>query len=54
MNILSNCKKYFETEEVWDDFLKGFRDVVFTKTEEEFEDALEEWKEAFHWNNGER
>lgn len=54
MNVSSNCKKYFETEEVWEDFLKGFRNVVFTKTEEEFEDALEEWKGAFHWNNGER
>lgn len=54
MNVVSNCKKYFETEEVWEDFIKGFRDVVFAKTEEEFEDILEEWKESFHWNNGER
>ncbi|RKF84295.1 hypothetical protein GcM1_123005 [Golovinomyces cichoracearum] len=54
MNVSSNCKKYFETEEVWEDFLKVFRNVLYTKTEEEFEDALEEWKEAFHWNNGER
>ena len=24
MNVSSNCKKYFETEEVWEEFFKGF------------------------------
>ena len=51
-NVLSNCKSKFETEERWDKFIKGFRDYVYAKTEEEFEDLLAEWKAEFNWNNG--
>ena len=52
MNIVTNCKKFFETEEAWELFLKGFKGCVFAKTEEEFEDIVKEWKEEFHWNEG--
>jgi MULE transposase domain len=52
MNVLKNCKPYFETEEDWELFFKGFKDCVFAKTLEEFEDIVAEWKEEFHWNDG--
>ncbi len=29
-----------------------FRDVVYVKTEEEYEDLLTEWKTEFNWNDG--
>jgi hypothetical protein len=51
-NVVVNCKKFFETEEAWEPFLKGFKACVYAKTEEEFEDIVKEWKEEFHWNNG--
>ena len=51
-NVLTNCKAKFETEERWEEFLKMFRDVVYAKTEEEFEDLLAEWKTEFNWNDG--
>ena len=47
-----NCKAKFETEERWEEFITMFRDVVFAKTEEEFEDLLAEWKTEFNWNDG--
>lgn len=52
MNVLKNRKQYFENEEDWELFLKGFKDCVFAKTFEEFDDIVKEWKEQFHWNNG--
>jgi MULE transposase domain len=51
-NVVANCKKFFETEEAWEPFLKGFRDCVFAKTEEEFEDIVKEWQNDFYWNDG--
>jgi hypothetical protein len=51
MNVVTNCKKFFETEEAWEPFLKGFKECVFAKIEEEFEDIVAEWKEQFYWNN---
>ena len=29
-----------------------FRDVVYSKTKEEYEDLVAEWKAEFHWNDG--
>jgi hypothetical protein len=52
MNVVTNCKKFFETEEAWEPFIKGFRDCVYAKTEEEFEDIVNEWKAEFFWNDG--
>jgi len=52
MNVAKNCKQYFETEEEWELFLKGFTSCVFAKTIEEYDDVVEEWKADFHWNNG--
>src|SRR5882762_3679112 len=52
MNVLTDCKKFFETEEAWEPFLRGFKAWVFAKTEEEFEDIVSEWKEEFYWNDG--
>ena len=51
-NVALHCKARFETADRWEDFIKGFRDVVQAKTEEDFDDILEEWKAEFHWNNG--
>jgi len=42
----------FTTEEQWEEFNKFFYDVVATKTEEEYADLLAEFKEEFHWNDG--
>ena len=41
-NVLANCKRYFETEELWEAFFSGFKACVFSKTEEEFEDTVTE------------
>jgi hypothetical protein len=51
-NVITNCKRYFQTEERWEEFLAGFRRCIYAKTEEEFEDIVNEWKEDFHWNDG--
>jgi hypothetical protein len=32
--------------------MKGFRDVVYAKTEDEYTDILNEFKDDFHWNSG--
>jgi len=47
-NVALHCKARFETADRWEDFIKGFRDVVQAKTEEDFDDILEEWKVEFH------
>jgi hypothetical protein len=42
MNVVKNCKQYFETEEDWEVFLKGFKDCVVAETMDEFEDIIQE------------
>jgi len=49
--VLTNCKKIIETEEAWVPFLRGFKACVFAKTEDEFEDIMNEWKKEFCWND---
>jgi hypothetical protein len=51
-NVLTNCKAKFETEERWEEFMRGFRDVVYSKTEYDYEDNLDKWKMEFGWNDG--
>jgi hypothetical protein len=51
-NLLTNNKSKFETAERWEKFLREFRDVVYSRNEEEFEARLKEFKEEFHWCNG--
>lgn len=41
-NVVKRCKQYFETEERWEEFMKGFKRCVYAKTEEEFEDIVNE------------
>jgi hypothetical protein len=50
--ILTNCKANFGTAERWEEFSKAFRDVVYVKTEDEYNDILSEFKDDFHWNDG--
>lgn len=38
--------------ERWEEYSQFFRKVVFSKTEDEYEDQLEEFKTEFNWNNG--
>jgi hypothetical protein len=38
--------------ERWEEFEKGFKEVVFAKTSEEYEDIRSEFKAEFHWNDG--
>jgi hypothetical protein len=42
----------FNTAERWEEFIQGFRDVVYAKTEDEYIDILNEFKDDFHWNSG--
>lgn len=41
-DISINCKKYFETQENWEDFLGSWRRVIYSSTELEYN---EQWKE---------
>lgn len=50
--VTTHCKALFPTMERWEEFEKGFKEVVFAKTTEEYEDILSEFKAEFHWNNG--
>jgi hypothetical protein len=50
--ILTNCKANFGTAERWEEFSKAFRDVVYAKTEDEYNNILSEFKDDFHWNDG--
>ena len=50
--ILSNCKVLFGTMERWEEYAQFFQKVVFSKTEDEYKDQLEEFKAEFNWNNG--
>lgn len=51
-NLMVNCKSKFETEERWEDFERYFRDVVYAKTPEEYEDRVVEFKAEFYFNDG--
>ena len=50
--LLAYCKALFDTMERWEEFIKFFKKVVFSKTEDEYEDLLGEFKTEFNWNNG--
>jgi hypothetical protein len=50
--LLTNCKALFGTMERWEEFMQFFQKVVFSKTEDEYEDLLEEFKTEFNWNDG--
>ena len=50
--ILTNCKSLFETIERWEEFLQAFNQVIFSKTEEQYSDILDEFKLNFNWNEG--
>jgi hypothetical protein len=50
--ILTNCKANFGTAERWEKFSKAFCDVVYAKTKDKYNDILSEFKDDFHWNNG--
>ena len=52
-NVLANNKDKFETAERWEEFLRDFKIVVYSKTEEEFGINLADFKQEYHWNNGE-
>ena len=41
-NILTKCKKYFKTEEIWVGFLSSWKKVVYSSIELEYN---EQWKE---------
>jgi MULE transposase domain len=51
-NVLYHNKKRFETAERWEDFLRDFKTVVYSKTIEEFEENIEAWKTEYNWNDG--
>jgi hypothetical protein len=38
--------------ERWEEYAQFFQKVVFSKTEDEYEDQLEEFKAEFNWNDG--
>jgi hypothetical protein len=42
----------FGTIKRWEEYAQFFQKVVFSKTEDEYEDLLEEFKAEFNWNNG--
>ena len=46
-----NCKALFGTIERWEEYIQLFQKVVFSKTKDEYEDMLEEFKTEFNWNN---
>ena len=52
MNVVRNCKQYFETAERWDEFFKAFQACVYANTIDEFNDAVVDFKAEFNWNNG--
>ena len=51
-NVTVNCKGRFGTAERFEEFLNRFKEVVYAKTEEQFQKLLGEWETDFHWNNG--
>jgi hypothetical protein len=38
--------------ERWEKYAQFFQKVVFSKTEDKYENLLEEFKTEFNWNNG--
>jgi hypothetical protein len=42
-----NCKANLNTAERWEEFIQGFRDVVYAKTKDEYTDILNEFKDDF-------
>jgi hypothetical protein len=38
--------------ERWEEFEKGFTELVYAESIEQYEDILSEFKAEFHWNNG--
>jgi hypothetical protein len=51
-NIMANCKALFPTIERWEDFERECRNIVFAKSEDEYEDILQEFKVEFSYNDG--
>ena len=43
-NVLANCKKYFERAEVFDIFMSGWNNVVYSTTEAFFEENQREFE----------
>jgi hypothetical protein len=50
--VTTYCKALFPTMERWEEFEKGFTELVYAKSIEQYEDILSEFKAEFHWNNG--
>ena len=38
--------------ERWEEYIKGVNGMIFSKTEEQFSDLLDELKTEFNWNDG--
>lgn len=51
-NVLKHNKARFDTEERWEEFLRDFKVVVWSKTEQEYFDQLDQFKAKYHWNEG--
>jgi len=49
--VTTNCKAFFSTMERWE-FDRGFRDVVYAKTPDQYEDIIFELMAEFHGNDG--
>jgi hypothetical protein len=50
--VTTHCKALFPTIERWEEFEKGFTELVFAKTIEQYKDILSEFQAEFHWNDG--
>ena len=50
-NVTFYYKSKFEMQDRWEAFIKGFCEVIQAKTEDEFQNILEEQKADFYWNN---
>ena len=50
--LLTHCKALFGIVERQEEFMQFFQKVMFSKTEDEYEDLLEEFKEEFNQNEG--
>ena len=46
-----NYKALFSTMERWEEYAQFFQKVIFSKTEDKYEDQLKEFKAEFNWNN---
>ena len=43
-NVLANCKKLFKDEKGWTEFQQSWNQVVYSKSEFEFEEALQQFQ----------